>query len=67
MMPGTKEGTVNGKDDDDLAAVDDDDSLFQCLECTFVGCAPASVVSTGTTTKQHILQHLLQSNHKYGR
>jgi hypothetical protein len=39
------------------------DELMQCLECSFVGCAPTAVAPKSS---QHILQHLLVSNHKFG-
>jgi hypothetical protein len=39
------------------------DELMKCLECSFVGCAPRSVAPQSS---QHILQHLLLSNHKFG-
>jgi hypothetical protein len=39
------------------------DDLMRCLECSFVGCAPRSVAPKSS---QHILQHLLLSNHKFG-
>lgn len=39
------------------------DDLMKCLECSFVGCAPCSVAPKSS---QHILQHLLLSNHKFG-
>jgi hypothetical protein len=40
------------------------DSLMQCLECSFVGCSPQSI---DPHSRQHILQHLLISGHKFGR
>jgi hypothetical protein len=40
------------------------DDLMKCLECSFVGCAPRSVAPKSS---QHILQHLLLSNHKFGK
>jgi hypothetical protein len=40
------------------------DDLMKCLECSFVGCAPRSVAPNSS---QHILQHLLLSNHKFGK
>ena len=43
----------------------DDDMLFQCLECSFIGCAPASV-SSGKQTRQHMTLHFLHSNHNFG-
>jgi len=40
------------------------DDLMQCLECSFVGCAP---VCAASGSRQHILQHMLLSNHKFGK
>jgi hypothetical protein len=39
------------------------DELMQCLECSFIGCAPQS---TAPQSKQHILRHLLLSGHTFG-
>jgi hypothetical protein len=39
------------------------DELMQCLECSFIGCAPQS---TAPKSKQHILRHLLLSGHTFG-
>lgn len=38
------------------------DDIMQCLECGFVGCSPQSICRD---SKQHILQHLLISGHKF--
>ena len=38
------------------------DDIMQCLECNFVGCSPQSICRD---SKQHILQHLLISGHKF--
>jgi hypothetical protein len=38
------------------------DELMQCLECNFVGCSPQSIARD---SKQHILEHLLISGHKF--
>jgi Ubiquitin carboxyl-terminal hydrolase/Zn-finger in ubiquitin-hydrolases and other protein len=38
------------------------DDVMQCLECNFVGCSPQSICAD---SKQHILQHLLISGHKF--
>jgi len=38
------------------------DDLMQCLDCGFVGCSPQSITKD---SKQHILQHLLLSDHKF--
>jgi hypothetical protein len=38
------------------------DDLMQCLECSFVGCSPQSLTPD---SRQHILQHLLVSGHKF--
>ena len=51
--------------EDGYPRADDDDLLFQCLECSFIGCAPASV-SSGKQTRQHMTLHFLQSNHNFG-
>jgi hypothetical protein len=40
------------------------DELMQCLECSFIGCAPQS---TAPKSKQHILRHLLLSGHTFGK
>ena len=40
------------------------DEIMQCLECSFIGCGPASVCRS--SKKQHILQHLFLSGHKFG-
>ena len=40
------------------------DDLMQCLECSFVGCAPQSI---SRDSRQHMLQHLLVSGHKFGK
>lgn len=39
------------------------DDLMQCLECSFVGCAP---VTRSGETANHMWQHQLTSNHKFG-
>lgn len=39
------------------------DDLMQCLECSFTGCCPSSV---HPLSNQHIVEHFLTSNHKYG-
>jgi hypothetical protein len=46
----------------DLAPTSDD--LFQCLECSFIGCVPSSMAPQ---SRQHILQHMLLSGHSFGR
>jgi hypothetical protein len=40
------------------------DDLMQCLECAFVGCSPQSIARD---SRQHMLQHLLTSGHKFGK
>jgi len=42
------------------------DDLFHCLECTYVGCGPSWAVS-GEKSNDHIIQHMLVSNHKFGK
>jgi Zn-finger in ubiquitin-hydrolases and other protein len=44
------------------------DDLMQCLECSHVGCAPASVCGSRTNpaSQQHALQHFLTSRHRFG-
>ncbi|CAB9497825.1 terminal hydrolase 22 [Seminavis robusta] len=39
------------------------DEILQCLECSFIGCGPASVAPE--SKHQHILQHLFLSGHKF--
>eukprot|EP00934_Nitzschia_sp_Nitz4_P001494 Nitzschia sp. Nitz4//scaffold96_size78090//25862//29503//NITZ4_005490-RA/size78090-augustus-gene-0.55-mRNA-1//1//CDS//3329560561//1494//frame0 len=38
------------------------DDLMQCLECGFVACSPRSITPD---SREHILQHLLTSGHKF--
>jgi len=40
------------------------DEVMQCLECSFVGCGPASVCPE--SKHRHMLQHLFLSGHKFG-
>jgi hypothetical protein len=45
------------------------DDLMQCLECSFVGCAPSSssaVSCQQVESNEHILQHFLTSSHSLG-
>lgn len=39
------------------------DDLMQCLECSLVGCSPASI---NVSSKQHIMMHFLASGHAFG-
>lgn len=38
------------------------DDVMQCLDCNFVGCSPRSITRD---SRQHILQHLLVTGHKF--
>lgn len=40
------------------------DELMQCLECSFIGCAPQSLVKG---SKQHMIHHMLRTGHTYGK
>ena len=40
------------------------DSLMQCLECSLIACSPQSI---NPHSRQHMLQHLLVSGHKFGK
>jgi Zn-finger in ubiquitin-hydrolases and other protein len=44
------------------------DDLMQCLECSHVGCAPATACGSRTdpASQQHALQHFLTSRHCFG-
>jgi hypothetical protein len=39
------------------------DELLKCLECSFIGCGPCS---TFAESRQHALQHMLSTGHKFG-
>ena len=39
------------------------DDLMQCLECTFIGCGPQSLMED---SKQHMMHHMLRTGHTFG-
>jgi hypothetical protein len=39
------------------------DELMQCLECSFIGCAPQSLWKD---SKQHMMHHMLRTGHTFG-
>jgi len=39
------------------------DDLFQCLDCDYMGCGPSW---SAKHTNEHIVQHMLLSNHSFG-
>ena len=44
------------------------DQVLHCLDCLFVGCAPAAEGDSADAvlSREHILQHMLTSNHNFG-